>query len=182
MKVLDVAVGTGLVAREEIALTGDAGAVLGLDPSIGMIAQARRSLPPIRTVMGIAEELPLADDSFDFLSMGYALRHLSDLAVTFAEFRRVLKPGGRVCILEITRPTNRVQRALMKGYARFIVPAFTCFASKHADSQLLWRYYWDTIEACVPAETVISALAAAGFTDVAHHLEIGLFSEYTATK
>jgi demethylmenaquinone methyltransferase/2-methoxy-6-polyprenyl-1,4-benzoquinol methylase len=182
MKVLDVAIGTGLVAREEIRLTGDANNVLGVDPSIGMITEARRLLP-IPAIMGVAEELPVADDSFDFLSMGYALRHLSDLSVAFTEFRRVLKPGGRLCILEITRPRKRFPLAMMKGYLRFIVPALTRIASlQRADSQLLWQYYWDTIEACVPSETVISALTQAGFTNVSHHLEIGLFSEYTATK
>jgi demethylmenaquinone methyltransferase/2-methoxy-6-polyprenyl-1,4-benzoquinol methylase len=181
MTVLDVATGTGLVAREEMALTGDAATILGLDPSVGMISQARRALP-IRAVLGIAEDLPLADGAFDFLSMGYALRHLSDLSITFREFHRVLKPGGRVCILEITRPRKTVHLALLKAYARVIVPAFTRVASHHADSRLLWRYYWDTIEACVPAETVTSALAGAGFRDVAHRLELGLFSEYTATR
>src|SRR5829696_7983783 len=66
MKVLDVAIGTGLVAREEITLTGDARNVVGLDPSVGMITEARRALP-LRAILGVAEELPLANDSFDFL-------------------------------------------------------------------------------------------------------------------
>src|SRR3954449_6403754 len=76
MRVLDVAIGTGLVAREEAAITGDPKLVLGLDPSIGMLSEARRTLP-VQAVLGVAEELPLADAQFDFLSMGYALRHLS---------------------------------------------------------------------------------------------------------
>jgi demethylmenaquinone methyltransferase/2-methoxy-6-polyprenyl-1,4-benzoquinol methylase len=181
MRVLDVAIGTGLVAREEVDIVGDARLVLGLDPSIGMIAQARRALP-VNAVLGVAEEIPLADDQFDFLSMGYALRHLSDLAVTFREFLRVLKPGGMVCILEIMRPRSRVRRALMKAYMRCIVPAVTRVTTGRADSRLLWQYYWDTIEMCVPAETVIDTLTGVGFTDVRHHLEKGLFSEYTARK
>src|SRR5438093_10229862 len=146
-----------------------------------MIAQARRMLP-VQAVLGIAEELPLADAQFDFLSMGYALRHLSDLSVTFREFFRVLRPGGRACVLEITRPRTRFRLAAMKAYMRFVVPAITRLTARHADSQLLWQYYWDTIEACVPAETVTAALAAAGFADVSHHCELGLFSEYVARK
>ena len=181
MRVLDVAIGTGLVAREEVAITGDPKLVLGLDPSIGMISQARRTLP-IRAVLGVAEELPLADGQFDFLSMGYALRHLSDLAVTFREFLRVLKPGGRLCILEISRPRTALRRAAIKAYMRWIVPAITRLVTRHADSQQLWQYYWDTIEACVPPETVTSALTAAGFADVTHRRELGLFSEYVARK
>jgi demethylmenaquinone methyltransferase/2-methoxy-6-polyprenyl-1,4-benzoquinol methylase len=181
MRVLDVAIGTGLVAREEVRLTGDAKLVLGVDPSIGMITQARRALP-VTVVRGVAEELPLAGDQFDFLSMGYALRHLSDLTITFREFFRVLKPGGTVCILEITRPRTRVRRTLIKAYMRCVVPAITRLTTGRADSQRLWEYYWDTIEMCVPAETVTAALATAGFEDVRHHLERGLFSEYTARK
>jgi demethylmenaquinone methyltransferase/2-methoxy-6-polyprenyl-1,4-benzoquinol methylase len=181
MRVLDVAIGTGLVAREEVEITGDPRLVLGLDPSIGMISQAKRSLP-VGAVLGVAEELPLADDHFDFLSMGYALRHLSDLTVTFREFFRVLKPGGRLCILEISRPHTRLRRAAVKAYMRWVIPAITRLATRHADSQLLWQYYWDTIEACVPAQTVTAALTAAGFETVSHRSELGLFSEYFARK
>src|SRR5206468_651459 len=67
MRVLDVAVGTGLVAREEIDITGDAKLVFGLDASIGMLTQARRT-NPLQAVLALAEELPLADEQFDFLS------------------------------------------------------------------------------------------------------------------
>jgi len=181
MRVLDVAMGTGLVAREEVDITGDPQLVLGIDPSIGMITQALRVLP-VRAVLGAAEELPLADGQFDFLSMGYALRHLSDLSVTFAQFYRVLKPGGRLCILEITRPRTRLRRAAVKGYLRWVVPLATRLATRHAHSQLLWQYYWDTIEACVPVETVTAALSAAGFVDVSHRCELGIFSECIARK
>ena len=181
MRVLDVAVGTGLVAREEIALTGDAKLVIGVDPSIGMMQQARRTLS-IETILGTAEEIPLASDSFDFLSMGYALRHLSDLSLAFAQFKRVIKPGGTVCILEITRPRSSVGRAFIKMYMRWVVPLLTRWKTHRADTQLLWQYYWDTIESCVPVEAVMSALSQAGFVEVRHHKEIGLFSEYTAKK
>ena len=181
MRVLDVATGTGLAAREEVELTGDPKLVLGLDPSSGMLGEALKALP-IRGLLATAEELPLADDQFDFLSMGYALRHLSDLEVTFRQFLRVLKPGGTLCVLEITRPRTRVRRAMIKAYMRCVVPALTRLTTRHADSQLLWEYYWDTIDLCVPAETVTAALARAGFEDVKHHFELGIFSEYTARK
>src|SRR5262249_5591131 len=148
MRVLDVAIGTGLVAREEIAIAGDPKLVLGLDPSIGMIDQARRALG-LETVLAIAEELPLAAEQFDFLSMGYALRHLSDAEGHFREFPRVLKPGGRLCALEISRPKTHIGRAAIKTYLRWIVPALTRLTTRRADTQLLWEYYWDTIEACV---------------------------------
>src|SRR6478672_9874538 len=78
MRVIDVGTGTGLVAREAAAIAGDARLVLGIDPSPGMLANAR--LPPgVQLMLGSAERLPVPDASVDFLSMGYALRHLDDL-------------------------------------------------------------------------------------------------------
>lgn len=181
MRVLDVAMGTGLVAREEITLTGDAKLVTGLDPSIGMITQARKQLA-INAVLAQAEDIPLAGESFDFLSMGYAMRHLSDLTVAFKEFHRVLKPGGTVCILEIMCPPWGIRRLFLKAYMRVVVPVLSRFTTKHADTQLLWEYYWDTIESCVPVETVMASLKAAGFESPKHRKELGLFSEYVARK
>ena len=181
MRVLDVAVGTGLVAREEVAIVGDANLVTGLDPSIGMISEARKSLG-IATIVGIAEQLPLPNACFDFLSMGYALRHLTDLRTTFREFFRVLRPGGRLCVLEITRPHGRIARYAMKAYMRFVIPTVTRFMTRRADTQRIWEYYWDTIESCVPTEQVLEAISAAGFSAAAHYQELGMFSEYTAIK
>ena len=82
MNVLDVAVGTGLLAREALRIVGKEGRVVGIDPSMGMLSQARRSLP-IPLVCGRAEDLPLAPESFDFVCMGYALRHVSDLGAAW---------------------------------------------------------------------------------------------------
>ena len=103
MRVVDVGVGTGLVAREAAKLVGDPALVVGIDPSVGMMINAR--LPAgIQLIEGRAEAIPFPDASFDFLSMGYALRHIGDLSAAFSEFHRVLKPGGRLCLLEITKP------------------------------------------------------------------------------
>jgi demethylmenaquinone methyltransferase/2-methoxy-6-polyprenyl-1,4-benzoquinol methylase len=136
-----------------------------------MLSQAH--LPGIELLQGFAENLPRPDASADFLSMGYALRHLSDVRPAFAEFHRTLKPGGRLLILEITKPASGWGTWLLKAYMRLLVPAAT---------PKLWRYYWDTIEACIPPDAVMQALRNAGFTDVKRHVELGIFSEYTATK
>jgi demethylmenaquinone methyltransferase/2-methoxy-6-polyprenyl-1,4-benzoquinol methylase len=181
MKVLDVGVGTGLVAAQACLLTGDPALVTGVDPSPGMMAASK--LPKTMVLLeGRAESLPFPDNHFDFLSMGYALRHISDLGVAFTEFERVLKPGGRLCILEITQAQNRVGKWLLKNYMRGVIPLLTRFISKQKQSATIWRYYWDSIEACVPPEQVLAALRATGLTEVKRHLEVGVFSEYQAIK
>jgi len=181
MRMLDVGIGTGLVARQAVEILGDPRLVTGVDPSLGMLQSAK--LPAgVELVEGRAEEIPFPDNSFDFLSMGYALRHISDLSVAFAEFNRVLKPGGRVCVLEITRPEGRIRTALMKAYFRNIVPALARLAARDKDTALLWRYYWDTIEACAAPQEVMHTLESVGFANVDRHLELGIFSEFRADK
>ena len=181
MKVLDVGVGTGLLAAQACILAGDAALVTGVDPSPGMMGAAK--LPATMALIeGRAESLPFPDDHFDFLSMGYALRHISDLGVAFAEFERVLKPGGRLCLLEITPAQNRLGRWLLKTYMRGVLPFLTRFVSRQKDTATIWRYHWDSIEACVPPDQVLATLSAAGLTQVKRHLELGVFSEYLAVK
>ncbi|MCB1888390.1 MAG: class I SAM-dependent methyltransferase [Rhodocyclaceae bacterium] len=184
MRIVDVGVGTGLVAREAVQVTGDARLVVGVDPSPGMMANA--DLPEgVQLVEGRAESIPFPDASFDMLSMGYALRHISDLSVAFHEFFRVLKPGGRLCMLEITRPGHIWSRALMKVYMRGIVPVLARAAGGGAETSRLWRYYWDTIDACAPHEQVVATLKEAGFSDARRHIAhapLPMLAEYQAVK
>ena len=178
--VLDVGIGTGMVAREALKLIGPQGRLVGVDPSPGMMAQV--GLPGVELVRGQAEALPRPDASCDFLSMGYALRHISDLVAAFAEFHRTLRPGGRLLVLEITRPSGPLATLLLKGYMRVVVPLMARVVARQQQTPELWSYYWDTIEACIPPDTVLAALRGAGFTQVKRHVELGIFSEYTATR
>ena len=114
MQVVDVGMGTGLVSREILRITGEPQRLVGVDPSPGMMAQAQ--LPgAVRCLEGSAERMPLPDASADFIVMGYALRHIADLAAAFAEFRRVLKPGGRVLVLEISKPRGALGTLAAEG-------------------------------------------------------------------
>ena len=132
-------------------------------------------------VRGRAEILPFAAGIFDFLALGFALRHLADLTQVFREFRRVLRPGGRLLVLEITRPRGRVAKALLRTYLRNVVPLVASVVGRSPHTPMLYRYYWDTIEACVPPAQVVETMARAGFGNVQHQLQIGIFSEYSAT-
>ena len=181
MTVLDVGSGTGLVARAAATVVGDPTRVTGVDPSPGMVQHAR--VPSgVRLLAGSAETLPFPAAAADFLCMGYALRHISDLTPAFAEFLRVLRPGGRLCLLEITPPDGAVSRALLKIYLRNLMPGVAALISQHRDMSELMRYYWDTIAACVPPVTILKALGATGFVDVDRHVELGIFSEFQARK
>lgn len=178
---LDVAVGTGLLAQEALHLVGDRRRVTGIDLSENMLARAREAVG-IALIQGRAEALPVADGCMDFVTMGYALRHVADLAVAFAEFRRVLRPGGTAIILEIGRPSDARAAALARLYLGRFAPAACRALLPGSGTGALMRYYWDTIETCVPPAAILAALAGAGLEAPACRTELGLFRTYTARR
>ena len=181
MQVLDVGFGTGLVAAQAIRLTADASLVVGVDPSPGMM-KASPLATSVKLLEGKAEALPVADATQDFVSMGYALRHVSDVEQAFSEFYRVLKPGGRICVLEITPAQGRLANAMLKFYMRHWVPMASKMRGVKSNTPKIWRYYWDSIEACAPPPRILETLRSVGFTEVKRFTEVRIFSEYTATK
>jgi demethylmenaquinone methyltransferase / 2-methoxy-6-polyprenyl-1,4-benzoquinol methylase len=119
--VLDVATGTGAVARELIRQKGCS--VVGLDQSPQMLAEARRRLgSDVELVEGTAERLPFADASFDALTFTYLLRYVADPAATLQELARVVRPGGTIAALEFGVPRG-VWRPPWELYVRGVLPA-----------------------------------------------------------
>jgi demethylmenaquinone methyltransferase / 2-methoxy-6-polyprenyl-1,4-benzoquinol methylase len=178
MRVLDIGTGTGLLARETATLVGAQGLVVGVDPSFGMLLAGRNSFAGT-TVRGLGETLPFATAQFDFLTMGYALRHVCDLDQAFSECARVLKPGGQVLLLEITVPSSCITRALLRAYLGSVVPLLTRWSTRSRDAASLMHFYWDTIVRCVPAEVVLASLRRSGFT-AERTVMNAIFSEYRA--
>ncbi len=127
-RVLDVATGTGLVA---FTLAQSSGCeVVGLDQSEPMLTEARRRLAlrpglehRVRFMSGEAERLPFADGEFDALTFTYLLRYVDDPAATMRELARVLRPGGRIGMVEFGVPDNRLLRALWRAHTRLGLPA-----------------------------------------------------------
>lgn len=181
MRMLDVATGTGLAAQAALELGLDPAQVVGLDPSAGMLRenQQRRRIP---LVQAIGENIPFADNAFDFICMGYALRHVEDLIALFREFHRVLKPGGRVLILEISRPASPAAFAVSQFYMDRLLPSLARWITRNPDASRLLHFYWATIAACVPPETIMESLSAAGLTEVARKRTGSILSDYFALK
>ena len=181
MRMLDVATGTGLVAQAALDLGLSPDHVTGLDPSRGMLDENRKRRS-IRLVQGQGEGLPFPDGSFDFISMGYALRHVEDLGVLFREFHRVLKPGGRVLVLEIVRPESRLVFTFAKFYLSRLLPAIARLVTGNREAGRLLEFYWATIAECVPPQTILSALAGSGFAQVERRKMGSMLSDYFAMK
>lgn len=181
MQLLDVACGTGLMAVAAKEVLGTDEAITCVEPSEGMLAVARGKLNA-RFVQSTAEAMPLKSDAYDFLTVGYALRHFADLEVTFREFHRVLQSGGKVLLLEATRPQSKLGAALFRLYFGRIYPFFTRVFTRSDKAEEMMVYFWETMDACVRPHQVLAALERAGFVKVRRQALLGVFSEYTAVK
>lgn len=181
MRVIDVASGTGPVARALLGILDGPDQLVCAEPSAGMIAEARRTVPCLH-LEATAEALPVEDRSFDFLTMGFALRHVDDLEATFREFRRVLKDGGKALVLDVTIPDGAVGRALFKAYFKHVLPALTLVFSRNREAHRLMKYYWETMEQMTGRDEVARIMREAGFRSVTHRVLLGCFSEYEAVR
>jgi demethylmenaquinone methyltransferase/2-methoxy-6-polyprenyl-1,4-benzoquinol methylase len=179
MKLLDLATGTGVVARAAAEVTGDPRSIVGMDASLGMLRSGRTSSSKVQCP---AELLALRDATFDRISIGFALRHFADLATVFTECRRVLKPGGKLLILEITAPESRIARGFLGVYMGRFVPAVIGLRTRNRKAAELFRYYWETTRDCVRPAVITEALTAAGFENVQRRIELGIFSEYSGVR
>lgn len=181
MKLLDVAAGTGLMTEGAIRLGVKPSDIVCLDPSPGMLAETKRKLG-VETVQGVATDIPLPSDTFDFLTMGFALRHVADLEGAFREYARVIKPGARMLILEITKPKSKFGAWWFKFWFRDFYPFFTRIITGSKEAKEMMVYYWETMDAVVPSDTIVAAMKAAGLTHVNKRVIAGIFCEYTAIK
>jgi demethylmenaquinone methyltransferase/2-methoxy-6-polyprenyl-1,4-benzoquinol methylase len=138
-RLLDVATGTGMVARALVERYGCE--VVGVDQSAQMLAGARAKLAAderlaerVSLVRGEAEHLPFADGEFDHLTFTYLLRYVEDPGATMAELARVVKPGGRIASLDFAVPGNPAWRWLWSLYTRVGLPMLGRIVSRE------WAY------------------------------------------
>jgi demethylmenaquinone methyltransferase/2-methoxy-6-polyprenyl-1,4-benzoquinol methylase len=180
MRVLDVATGTGMMAREELRLVGAAGEVIGLDLSENMLLRAHHELG-VECVQARAEALPILGGSVDFISMSYALRHAADLSGLFHEFFRVLRPAGTLLVLEFLRPAGPIGKFAAALYFRHLIPTL-CGAWGLRSAREMLSYCWDTVDHCVTPGVIRNELAAAGFTKIVSETSMGVLVTYCARR
>jgi len=157
-RVLDACCGTGDLA---VAALRAGATVTGLDFSERMLERARRKSAEIEWVQGDAEQLPFEDASFDAATVGFGVRNLADLERGLAELRRVLRPGGRVAILEITRPSG-----LLAPFYRLWFDGFVPLLGKALPGGSAYTYLPASVRRFPGPAELAGLLRGAGFDDV----------------
>lgn len=179
--VLDVACGTGDVVRT-FERDSRAGLVVGADFSANMLAGASgRSTAIVSWCRADALSLPFADGSFDVVSCAFGVRNFQDLPRGLGEMHRVLRPGGRIVILEFTRPPNRMFRAVHEFYSGRIMPVMASWISR--DSTGAYRYLPRSVVTFLDPARMCESLERSGFTSAkARRMTLGVVHIYRAVK
>jgi demethylmenaquinone methyltransferase/2-methoxy-6-polyprenyl-1,4-benzoquinol methylase len=158
-RVLDAACGTGDLALAD-ARAG-AGQVVGLDFSEPMLARARRKGPELEWLRGDVLAMPFADSSFDAATVGFGIRNVADLELGLKELRRVLRPGGRLAILEITHP-----RGLLRPFYSLWFDRVVPLLGRVLPGGAAYAYLPASVRRFPPAEELAELMRAAGFAEV----------------
>jgi demethylmenaquinone methyltransferase/2-methoxy-6-polyprenyl-1,4-benzoquinol methylase len=171
--VVDLACGTGDLCRDLVAAGYRA---IGVDLSFGMLAHARTASP---LVQGDALSLPLPDQSVDGVVSGFALRNFVALPPVFGELARILRPGGRIALLDVARPERAWLRAGHSVYFGHVVPKIGGLLSDGT----AYRYLPRSLAYLPPAPTVLAMLSDAGFAVVERALLSGGITQlYLASR
>lgn len=171
--VLDVACGTGDLCRE---LTSRGQAPVGVDLSPGMLSHARTTSP---LVLADALRAPFQPAVFDGAVSGFALRNVADLGALFAELARVVRPGGRISLLDLAEPESTVLRLGHHYWSNYAVPFL---GSVLSDSEA-YHYLPRSLAYLPPAPEMVKLLEDAGFAAVEHErLSGGISQLYVATR
>lgn len=178
--VLDIGTGTGELALAAARRVGAGGSVIGVDVSQPMLDLAAKKSGRVRWMCAQAETLPLEPAGFDVVISAFALRNIGDLARAFSEMARVLKPGGGVVLLELTRPRNPWLAGGHAWYLRHVVPVIGRMACGRD-----WPagYLERTIHTFPEPEGVCAKLERAGFSGAgAQPLTGGIVNVFSAVN
>lgn len=185
-RILDVACGTGDSTIAEAKAAAEGSRVVGVDISEGMMAmvmdKARKEGVADRIELQVADgqALPFADGSFDRVSCAFGIRNFSRRDKGLSEFFRVLSPGGKAVILELSVPSNRLVRFFYDLYFSHILPWIGGLVS---GDKAAYRYLPASVHAFPPPEEFQEMMSKAGFSSVVHHsLSFGLCRLFVGEK
>ncbi len=185
--IVDIACGTG-----DLTLAfADRGArrVIGLDFTHEMLEVAERKSKienrkprrPLAFADGDALRLPIADRAADVVSIAFGIRNVADPAAAIAEFNRILRPGGRLAILEFSLPRNPLLRGLYNFYFRHILPRTAALIAR--DTSGAYRYLPQSVNTFIDRDQMMALMAGAGFANVSlRPLTFGIAVIYLARK
>ncbi len=183
--ILDVATGTGDLALE-LARLIPGSEITGVDLSEGMIKVGREKIEKAglsdRIALRPADclSLPFVENTFDALTVAYGVRNFADIPAGLREMYRVLKPGGMVCIVELSTPANPLVKPLYKLYTRGIIPLVGRLVSKDTRA---YSYLPESIAAVPQRQAMCELMTAAGFNSAGFRtLTLGVCTIYTAIK
>jgi demethylmenaquinone methyltransferase / 2-methoxy-6-polyprenyl-1,4-benzoquinol methylase len=165
-RVLDLATGTAELALAMARVAGVS--VVGLDPSEQMLAIGRRKVARrglsgrVELGLGDAEHIPLETDSVDHAVIAFGIRNVPDRARGLSEMARVVRPGGRVVVLELTEPRGRLLGALPRWYLRHLVPWVGAALSGARE----YRYLQESVAAFPAPQAFADLMARAGLVEV----------------
>lgn len=183
-RILDVATGTGDLAIAAAALEPEK--ITGIDIAEQMLEMGRKKITAqnlssiIELQRGDSEALPFADNSFDAVTCAYGVRNFEHLEAGLKEMSRVMRPGGKLAVLEFSRPKSFPVKQVYTFYFKYILPAFGKMVSKHSRA---YTYLNESAMAFPEGKVFIEILADCGFKECkARPLTFGITTLYTATK
>jgi demethylmenaquinone methyltransferase/2-methoxy-6-polyprenyl-1,4-benzoquinol methylase len=177
---LDLCAGTLDLAVELQGRSGFNGSVVGADFAVPMLSLGRHKDRRVVAVGADAVQLPFPDETFDGCMVAFGIRNLESVDAGLAEMARVIKPGGRVVILEFSLPRRWPMRPLYLGYFRFVLPHVGRLVSKHTSA---YGYLPDSVHAFPEPARVVGQIGAHGFGAVRHRsLTFGVTGLYDAVR
>lgn len=171
-KVLDLAGGTGDLTAKFSRLVGPQGKVVLADINNAMLKVGRDKLRDMGIVGNVdyvqanAEELPFPDNSFDVITIAFGLRNVTDKDKALASMYRVLKPGGRLLVLEFSKPEHEMLSKVYDLYSFHILPKMGQLVANDADS---YQYLAESIRMHPDQETLKAMMDTAGFEQITYH-------------
>jgi demethylmenaquinone methyltransferase/2-methoxy-6-polyprenyl-1,4-benzoquinol methylase len=177
LKILDLAAGTG---ASSIKLRGAGADVVSCDFSVGMLRVGKRRYPELDLIAGDALRLPFADDTFDVVTISWALRNVNDVTVALREMLRVTRSGGRLVVLENSHPTWKPFRVAYLEYMMRAVPVVAKAVSTNPEA---YEYLAESVRAWPAQEPLARTIEDAGWTRVQwRNLTGGLVAIHRAVK